>query len=1704
MEKRGKRILLGAAAAAAAVAAVAGIWTYNSRKAGGDRDIVGMALNITPQKEGQWGVEPDSTFLITGEKLTEEVLRERLSFDPPLEYSLEQNEDGWLLTPNEPLPPNRIYAAQLRSPEGEAIRSFAFQTRTDLAVSSAYPENGSDYVETATGIEIAFNAPGVRLSEGFSIEPAVEGRFEEGIYSSAFIPAQPLEGNCTYRVTLSDALRAEDGRTLGEDYVFSFTTANDSGRDSYEDLSLRDGFVTLFRPTDPFTMRLSSGESMRGASFQLQVYRYPDSTAYAAAIREHDRFEEERVGPVAPWRADTASLTLAASAEGELDIDDTFGNQSSVTLPDALPEGYYIAVLTGKSPSGYDQLVQMLFQVSNLSIYTQSSDGETLVWLNDPVSGEPVKGAEFAVEGLDGTVYAARTATGEDGLAFLTIQDAEQAERDSIFLNRNPEWMQDNLYLSLFNGEELTYFAPVQTAKKTEPLLADQFGAALYTDREIYHAQDTIHFWGVLRSLHGAALPEKVSAVLETPWPRAEAARVELSVEADGTFSGEMPVDSLVMGWYSLSITDGSPLTDDDGWHAGTYASHSVQVEEFTKPPFVITLTHSKSWYYANEPIDVEISASYYDGTPVAGGRLRLTGDSIAELRGGTTTITLDETGRASFTGTWVPDEGANVSTWPTSCWFSAVSADAENVYISGNSSVQVVASRYVAEMEATAPGVVDIRAALLDTSRMEEDWRGSSYDHYAGAPADVQMEVEVIRNRRERIEDGSYYDSVTKQTVTNYRYEWREESLGTYPVQVSGGKAQLTDLPFALPEDDASTNYDIRAYFDGGFGYRAQVYCFWRNRNQKGEEPAYTFFPGGDVDEENDPRRVKPDGDIVLRLYDGEQAVPNKGRVLYTAYQRGLLSHGVFTGTEERLAFTGELQPGIRMAGAYFDGQNVFAVRQDIVRTDYTDKTLSVSVKAGKESYRPGETAELRVSLRDAAGRPAAGRACVGVVDESVFALAEQELDLAAELYDLPNLAYVIQNTRDGANDLRKSSPEAEAMDSAAAGDGGNPYTGGMGGEDGSVQLRADFQDTALFETVDVGPEGEAVVELTLPDNVTEWRLTAAAVTADYQAGSGRGAAVAMLPFTVRPLVSDSYAEGDDIWISLLGTGTQLGSEASYTVELAGGETFQAQGKVGERTAVHLGRLSAGEYTLTLTGKSGEYADAVEETFSVAEKGLVRRTVQDLSLEEMAQIEAVRYPVSVTLYDESMKAYMKGLETLGGMDSERTEIFAAAYGAALLQNEIFGGDIPQEKRIRNIQEGQGVSILPASGPDAGVTAKLLAAAPNLIHTGQAKEYLRGVLRDAACTPDDRIMASMGLAALREPILLDVRRMAEDVSLTKRQKLYLGSALALLGDMENASVIYETNAPGTDAPEDEQGAALLLAALCGHPDAEELMLSLCGKVTEKDVNRKEPVTLEMLAYLNRFEVPQKGTVRVTYQKDGGKVTEDIEGFRTLFFGRAALKEAGITAEGGSVRALVRYDGILPEEAGNAEAVITKTLEPAAGEMSVSALTKVTVDVTLPKDAPEGAYVLTDRIPAGMRYLEMNENRWQAVTDGIWGMAEVEGQTLRQYLYVPGDTGIQPRDGEMPEMNVTMDDMEDEEIAVPAEEPVEEPAETDKLNPGTEEPMEPGTEETDGRHFRLVYYVNCVLPGEYVSQPVTVEHTDGGFYAKGEESTVTIH
>ena len=64
----------------------------------------------------------------------------------------------------------------------------------------------------------------------------------------------------------------------------------------------------------------------------------------------------------------------------------------------------------------------------------------------------------------------------------------------------------------------------------------------------------------------------------------------------------------------------------------------------------------------------------------------------------------------------------------------------------------------------------------------------------------------------------------------------------------------------------------------------------------------------------------------------------------------------------------------------------------------------------------------------------------------------------------------------------------------------------GGGGGDGGLVDVRSEFEDTALWEpTVVTDAAGKAVVSVTLPDNLTTWRLDGRGVTIDTKVGPSR-----------------------------------------------------------------------------------------------------------------------------------------------------------------------------------------------------------------------------------------------------------------------------------------------------------------------------------------------------------------------------------------------------------------------------------------------------------------------------------------------------------------------------------------------------------------------------------------------------------------------
>ena len=111
--------------------------------------------------------------------------------------------------------------------------------------------------------------------------------------------------------------------------------------------------------------------------------------------------------------------------------------------------------------------------------------------------------------------------------------------------------------------------------------------------------------------------------------------------------------------------------------------------------------------------------------------------------------------------------------------------------------------------------------------------------------------------------------------------------------------------------------------------------------------------------------------------------------------------------------------------------------------------------------------------------------------------------------------------------------------MQGAGGGSGGGKGEGDLG----VIEVRQDFPDTAFWEATAVtNADGEATVPVTLPDNLTTWRMDARAVTEDTRVGQTTNDLVSTRPLLVRPQTPRFFVAGDQ---ATLGTAVHNNTES-------------------------------------------------------------------------------------------------------------------------------------------------------------------------------------------------------------------------------------------------------------------------------------------------------------------------------------------------------------------------------------------------------------------------------------------------------------------------------------------------------------------------------------------------------------------------------
>lgn len=204
--------------------------------------------------------------------------------------------------------------------------------------------------------------------------------------------------------------------------------------------------------------------------------------------------------------------------------------------------------------------------------------------------------------------------------------------------------------------------------------------------------------------------------------------------------------------------------------------------------------------------------------------------------------------------------------------------------------------------------------------------------------------------------------------------------------------------------------------------------------------------------------------------------------------------------------------------------------------------KRLEVQVQPLATEYRPGDTARVRIRIRDAAGTGRRGEVTLWAVDEGVLALTG---------YRTPDPVELIYSPRGVGmrlvSDLIAVAPQL--ADSEGVSIKGDRAPGGGGGLEGGDILRSRFSSTAFFlGSVVTDERGEATASAKLPDNLTTFRVMAVAVTTNDRYGSGQSNILVTRPLLARPALP-RFLRRDDRVIAGVVVNQRAGGTPTVTV---------------------------------------------------------------------------------------------------------------------------------------------------------------------------------------------------------------------------------------------------------------------------------------------------------------------------------------------------------------------------------------------------------------------------------------------------------------------------------------------------------------------------------------------------------------------------
>jgi uncharacterized protein YfaS (alpha-2-macroglobulin family) len=1008
---------------------------------------------------------------------------------------------------------------------------WTFQTVPLPGVLSTNPSDGSDYVDTGNGISITFTAPMDEATvepELLEVSPPLpeDATIYYSEYSSSLSTYAWLEPSTDYTVTLLPGAADPYGNTITEPYTFTFRTAP---LDPMVQLNTPGtvGVYNAYSPTQLFAL-------------YRNVSRI-DFSVYAITLSDFVRLNED-YDALRNYTPGSENQVFSREVQSEADLNVPTYVYLPITGPNggSLEPGVYLLIADAPEVIGD---VRHLMIVANANLTFKYTNDSGMVWLTDMQSGQPLANAPVAFYSA-GMSTLGQATTNADGVAQTDLPSAENywdtryaiVQSDGLFAVSSNNWT---------NGIDTWAFGVYGT------LYEEDYTVYLYTDRPLYRPGQEVNFRGILRNRDGVdyTLPPAGTTV-QVSITNSEGDyvyRQGLRVDEFGAFNDTLTLDEeAALGYYNIEVSIG------DYW-----SSLGFQVAEYRKPEFQVTLTPEADEVLVGDTIRVAVDAQFYFGGPVSDAdvswtvmsgmySLNYTGPGSysfsdynwdvyeAEPIPGYGHVIAEGTGTTDAQGQFVIEVPASLEDTPGSRTFTieAVVTDIDDRSVAGRTEV-------VVHKGEVYPGVQPVNfigqaGDSQDVSLIAVDWNSEPV-------ANQTITLTVVER--------NWYSVREEDEFGHVVWSWEVEEIPVGDPQTirtdSEGRATASFTP------PTGGTYKLIATITDSHGNTVTSSAFmwisgsefinWRQANNNRIEliPDRTTYVPGDTAEI-----------LIASPFQGE------AQALITLERNEVISYEVITLDSNsyvyRLPITDELAPNVYVSVVIVRGVDETnptpAFRMGLVELEVEPSTyeLDVSVTPDREQVGPREDVTYTIEVHDREGNPVEAEVSLALADLAVLSLAQPNSGpILDHFYGNQPLGVLTGVSLTNSVDQLTQ----ELLDQGKG--------GGGGGAEGFFEIRGDFRDTAFWRAdVVTDANGHAEVTVTLPDNLTTWRMDARAVSRDTLVGQTQVDIVANMPLMIRPLTPRFFVVGDQLAVgAVVNNNTDEAIDATVGLEAEGVE---------------------------------------------------------------------------------------------------------------------------------------------------------------------------------------------------------------------------------------------------------------------------------------------------------------------------------------------------------------------------------------------------------------------------------------------------------------------------------------------------------------------------------------------------------------------